>query len=153
MIKTNQIKIGNTIYKITYDREIITSDTLGQISATFEEIRLIDKFCNTELSDSKMYKVLLHEIIHGIDNIVFWNKESDENDEFECAIELFTEYIIDNIDRFVYGDISFEEFAGYCASTELQMKRHQLFFDSILRVIDDNQGLFSEYIELFGKGE
>jgi len=150
MLKVNEVKIGTDVYKINYDGEMTIDNAVGQISPATSEIRLRKIAPNNQpIPDKQLYKTLLHEIIHAIDFVVFWNLEEKQS-ESESGIELFAEFIVDNIENFVMKEITFDEFCQFCEMTELNIKRHFMFFNMILRVIEENQELFVEYVEIFG---
>jgi len=150
MLTTKEVKIGTDIYTVNYDAEMSIMNAIGQISSCTEDIR-IRRLApnNTLIPDRQQYKTLLHEIIHGIDEVVYWCKEEKE-DEQEAAIELFTEYVIDYIKEWISDEIHIDDFVEYCEATEIEMKRHYLFYNMIRKVIVDNQELFLEYVEIFG---
>jgi len=153
MLDIETIKIGTDIYNINYDAEMTMDNAIGQISGATCEIR-IRKISpmNTPIPERQVFKTLMHEIIHAIDHIIFWNLEEDDR-EIEIAIELFSEFVIDNIDVFTSKTIEFEDFVEYCEMTEIKMKRHFMFFNMINRVIEDNVELFLMYLEEFGEEE
>ena len=160
MIKTNKVTIGTDIYTIDYDGEMPITNALGCIAPATLEIRLrLIGPSNVMIPERQIMKTLMHEIVHAIDfNIhpFIINEKEDEcedydNDDSELAIDMFSDYIIDNLIGFIDDEISIEEFVEFCNITEIKIKRHYMFFEFIRRVFRDNVVLFNEFLDVFSK--
>lgn len=153
MINAKTVKVGEDIYKIMNDAEM-TGSEMGSIYQSTSEIRMRALTYNNRKITKRMYfKVLMHEIVHGIDFNVFFTVpagEKSDDDDLENSIDLVTIYIIKNLkdimrDREMY----FEHFSQYVEMCESNITRTTLLYYAILEFIDNNEKLIEEFLEVF----
>jgi len=153
MVNAKTVKIGEDVYKIMNDAEM-TGSEMGSIYQSTSEIRMrILTYNNRKITKRMYFKVLMHEIVHGIDFNVFFTALSDEksdDDDLENSIDLITMYIIKNLkdimrDREMY----FEHFSQYVEMCESNITRIALLYHAILEFIDNNEKLIGEFLEVF----
>lgn len=149
MIEIENVKIGSDIYKIEYEAEVPNAEILACISQHKELIKM-RKICpnNSCMSNRQIYKHLMHEIVHGLDyNTFFINEETEQG--LEIAVELFSNYLIENICEFIDGVISFDDFLTFCELSEIKMIRHRMLFNMINLLFAENKALFNNFLEIF----
>jgi hypothetical protein len=159
LLNSNKVLIGKDIYTIECNGEMPLSDALGCIYPPASQIRLrLVSPLNIKIPTRQVYSTLMHEIIHAIDKQTFTTcnlKVIDENDmmtdDTEVAIELLSNYVINNLERFIDNTVSLEEFAFYCQTMELELKRLAMFYDLLMLVFNQNQELFMEFFETFNE--
>jgi len=160
MLETKEVIVGNDIYTIECNGEMPISDALGCIYPPASQIRLrLVSPLNIIVPKRQVYRTLMHEIIHAIDKQTYstskvkeiCNCENEEIvfDDTEIAIELLSNYVIDNLVDFVDNRIDIEEFVMYCQTLELRLVRIPLFFDLLMKTINQNQELMIEFLDVF----
>lgn len=152
MLNTKEVKIGCDIYNIVDDAEMFGSE-LGSIEETTSTIRMrVRNYNNRKISDRMYFKVLMHEIVHGIDfNTMFVGENKTENlSGAEDTIDLVSIYIVENLCDIVENkEDQFDHFMSYMSMCETESKRLVLLFNAILNLFDDNKGLIKEFISVF----
>jgi len=152
MINTNEIKIGVDIYEVVKDAEM-GGTHLGSINQSHGLIKMREIGFDNRPIPKRMYmKVLMHEIVHGIDFNTFFVCEDKENDldASEDAIDLVTVFILRNLDAIMQErEVVYQDFVEYMEATECNVKRLPLLFYGILDVIDDNPELIQEFLEVY----
>lgn len=98
------------------------------------------------------YKVLMHEIVHGIDFYTFFVADDKEKDleASEDTIDLVMVYILRNLPAIIENrEVQFDDFSAYITACECNVKRTALLFYAILDFIDDNPELVQEFLEVY----
>lgn len=155
MINTKTVKIGEDIYDIKDDAEMSGTE-MGSIYQGASEIKMRTITCNNKKIKKRMYfKVLMHEIVHGIEfDVLFIVPTNDDNDDddLENSIDLISLYIIKNIRRIIDNrEENFDNFTQYIEMCESNIIRVQLLYCAILDLIDDNEKLIEEFLVVFEK--
>lgn len=152
MVKVEEVKIGVDIYNIVKDAEM-GGTHLGSISQSHGLIKMREIGFDNKAIPKRMYlKVLMHEVVHGIDfNTFFVADDKEENlDESENSIDLVTVYILRNLGKIVeLREAIYEDFVGYIEACESNIVRVPLLFYGILDFIDDNPELVEEFLEVY----
>lgn len=153
MTKVEKIIIGIDEYTVHHNA-VMGGTHLGSINQSAGEIKMRElSYDNKPLSKRMYYKVLMHEIVHGIDfNTMFVaeEKEGDDITNAENCIDLVTVFILRNFSEFVENrEAIFDNFADYIEACEYKMERLSLMFYAILDFIDDNPELVNEFLEIY----
>lgn len=152
MLKANKVSIGVDEYVIMHNTSM-RGTHLGSINPNSLEIRLREVgYDNSSIAKKTYYKVLMHEIVHGIDfNVLFVDEDKDKDyDEFENAIDLVAVYIIKHLRTLMEKrEECFSHFLEYVNACEFKSKRLELLFYGVLDFINDNPELVSEFLELY----
>ena len=96
-----------------------------------------------------------YEIENMIEESNIWNQYWIDKNliDFQCDeisfVDLLANYVIDNLIDFIDNRVDIEEFAMYCQTIELKLVRIQLFFDLLIKTINQNQDLMIEFLEVF----
>lgn len=160
MLNTKEVIVGNDIYTIECNGEMPISDALGCIYPPASQIRLrLVSPLNIIVPKRQVYRTLMHEIIHAIDRQTYSTSKVKEViqcehedivfDDTEIAIDLLANYVIDNLIDFIDNRVEIEEFTMYCQTLELKLVRLGLFFDLLMKTINQNQDLMIEFLDVF----
>lgn len=143
MIKN--VKIDYLTYDV-FTNKYIENEYWGRIYYDMLEIRLQRFADGREVKEIHLYKTLLHEIIHGIDEIVKF-VVSDKED----AIDLISLYILQNIN--ILQNCKVDHFENYLDEYEIEIKRKKVVFNMIVKMLNDNEELTKKLKEIFKNGE
>ncbi len=126
---------------------------LGSINPSALEIRLRETIHdNSKIAKKTYFKVLMYEIVHGIDfNVLFIDEDKKKDyDEFENAIDLVAIYTIKNL-RTLENEMEgcFSHFLEYVTACEFKSTRLELLFYAILDLIKDNPQLMEEFKSVY----
>lgn len=152
MIKTKKIIIGIDEYDILPNAEM-GGTHLGSINPYSCEIRLRETtYDNAPINKRMYFKVLMHEIVHGIDFNTFFVGESSKDDleASEDVIDLAAIFIIKNLRTIIEKrEEFFDVFVEYAEICEYKIERLPLAYYGILDLIDDNPELIEEFLEAY----
>lgn len=152
MIKVTNIKIGIDEYVVLPNAEM-GGTHLGSINPYACEIKLrTTTYDNRPINKRMYFKVLMHEIVHGIDFNTFFVGESVKEDiePSEDVIDLTTVFILKHLrDIIEKREEFFEVFAEYAELCEYKIERLPLAYYAILDFIDDNPALIEEFLEVY----
>lgn len=147
MLKTQTMKIGSDKYKINYDAEMVGSEVIGQICKVTGEIRLrLYSPANVIMPNTQLMKTLVHEVVHGIDFQTFFIQNEEDT---EIAVEMFANYIIDNLEKILLQELDLNDFNEFCELTQIDLKRMGLFLRLLDQVLEENPVFTDELMELF----
>ena len=152
MVVTKTMIIGVDEYEIMHDAEMRGTE-LGSIDQGTGVVRMrLLGYDNRKVSKRMYFKVLMHEVVHGIDfTTMFVAEDKEENhEESENCIDLVTIYILKNLNQIVeHREEIYEDFYAYIDACESKIVRVPILFNAILDFIDDNPELIKEFQEVF----
>lgn len=137
----DKVKIGHLIYNI-YTDKLVKNKYWGRIYYDTLEIRIQSYSDGRKIKEIRLYETLLHEVIHGIDNIV----KFIINDEEKC-VDLIALYILQSID--ILQNCKIDHFEDYLNEYEIEIKRKKVTFDMIVNMLNDNKELTKELKRVF----
>lgn len=152
MLKTDKIKIGVDEYIVTHNADM-GGTHLGSINPSRGEIKMrMVTYDNFPISKRMYFKVLMHEIVHGLDFNVLFVGESAEEDlpGHEDSIDLVSIYILRSLRNIIQNrEAQYDDFVEYMTACETKARRLPLLFGAIIDLIDDNPELIEEFLEVF----
>ena len=96
MIIPNKIRIGGQEISVV-NEERLNNNQLGTICIAEGILRIADNFNNCQQSKSSKINTFVHEVVHGILDVMGEN-ELSENEKFVCT---FSSLLIDPIEEIV----------------------------------------------------
>ena len=96
MIIPNKIRIGGQEISVV-NEERLNNNQLGTICMAEGILKIADNFNNCQQCGSSKFNTFIHEIVHGILDIMGEN-ELSENEKFVCT---FSSLLIDPIEEIV----------------------------------------------------
>lgn len=96
MIIPNKIRIGGQEISVV-NEERLNNNQLGTICMAEGILRIADNFNNCQQCESSKFNTFIHEVVHGILDIMGEN-ELSENEKFVCT---FSSLLIDPIEEIV----------------------------------------------------
>lgn len=152
MSNINEVKIGIDVYKINHDADM-GGTQLGSINQSRGEIKMRKiGYDNFPITKRMYYKVLMHEIVHGLDFFTLFVGEHYEKDlnGHEDTIDLVSIYIIGNLRNIIENrEAQYDDFVEYMKACETKSRRLALLFSAIIDLIDNNPKLIEEFLNVF----